>query len=661
MFREENGRLIREYDHERVWIEPWGEHSLRIRASYSEITDEQWALLPAEQTSSKITITKERSTIVNGNIRAEMTGKGQIFFYNQHGKLLLNETEDTYQLKYGGRELAAVPGSSDFSVKLRLEADPSEKLYGMGQYQHSFLNLKGCSLELTHRNSQISIPFVLSSAGYGFLWHNPAIGQAHFSLNVTEWTAPSSKQLDYWITAGDTPAEIEEAYAKATGTVPMMPDYGMGFWQCKLRYRTQEELLEVAREHKRRNLPIDVIVIDFFHWTNQGDWRFDPDYWPDPEAMVQELQEMGIELMVSVWPTVQTESENYQEMLEKGYLLRSDRGVRTQFQFLGQNAIFDATHPEARQFLWGLIKQNYYDKGIKVFWLDEAEPELTVYDHDIYRYHIGSSKQIGNLYPVKYSQTFYDGMAAEGQENIINLVRTAWAGSQRYGALVWSGDIHSSFKVLAIQVRAGLNMAVAGIPWWTTDIGGFHGGNPADASFRELMVRWFQYGAFSPVFRLHGDRQPFVPPTGTRGGGVCGSGSDNEVWSYGEEAYAIFKEFMQMRERLKPYIRGLMEAAHEKGTPPMRPLFYDFPQDPAAWDVEDQYMFGPDLLVAPVLSEGERARKVYLPSGASWTHVYSGETFAGGQAVTTDAPLEQIPLFVRDDAALPVLDGAGSK
>lgn len=333
-------------------------------------------------------------------------------------------------------------------------------------------------------------------------------------------------------------------------------------------------------------------------------------------------------------------------------------GVRTQFQFLGQNAIFDATNPAARQFLWGLIKQNYYDKGIKIFWLDEAEPELTVYDHDIYRYHIGSSKQIGNLYPMRYSQTFYDGMTAAGQENIINLVRTAWAGSQRYGALVWSGDIHSSFKVLAIQVRAGLNMAIAGIPWWTTDIGGFHGGNPADPSFRELMVRWFQYGAFSPVFRLHGDRQPFVPPTGTRGGGVCGSGSDNEVWSYGDEAYAIFKEFMQIRERLKPYIRGLMQAAHEQGTPPMRPLFYDFPQDPDAWNVEDQYMFGPDLLVAPVLAEGERTRSVYLPSGAQWTHVYSGDTYTGGQAIVVDAPLEQLPLFVRDGAPLPILGGA---
>ncbi|MGN7761346.1 glycoside hydrolase family 31 protein [Paenibacillus sp. 22594] len=654
MFREENGRLIREYDHERVWIEPWGEHALRVRASYSEITDDDWALLPAPAIKCEVTIDKGKATIVNGNIKAEITDKGQIFYYNQHGKLLINETEDTYQLKYGGRELRAIPGGSDFSVKLRLEAEPSEKLYGMGQYQHQFLNLKGCSLELTHRNSQISVPFVLSSAGYGFLWHNPAIGQAHFSLNVTEWTAPSAKQLDYWITAGDTPAEIEEAYAKATGTVPMMPDYGMGFWQCKLRYRTQEELLEVAREYKRRNLPIDVIVVDFFHWTNQGDWRFDPDYWPDPEGMVQELQEMGIELMVSVWPTVQTESENYQEMLEKGYLLRSDRGVRTQFQFLGQNAIFDATNPEARQFLWGLIKQNYYDKGIRVFWLDEAEPELTVYDHDIYRYHIGSSKQIGNIYPVKFSQTFYDGMSAEGQSGIINLVRSAWAGSQRYGALVWSGDIHSSFKVLGIQVRAGLNMAMAGIPWWTTDIGGFHGGNAGDPSFLELMVRWFQYGAFSPVFRLHGDRQPFVPPTGTKGGGVCGSGSDNEVWSYGEEAYAIFKELMQIRERLKPYISGLMKAAHEKGTPPMRPLFYDFPQDPEAWEVEDQYMFGPDLLVAPVLFEGVRQRKVYLPSGSHWTHAYTREKFAGGQVIMSDAPLNQIPLFLRDDAALPV-------
>lgn len=318
-----------------------------------------------------------------------------------------------------------------------------------------------CRLELTHSNSQASVPFLLSDRGYGMLWHNPAIGQASFNVNVTEWAAMSTTQLDYWIVAGDTPAQIEEAYADATGKVPMIPEYAMGFWQCKLRYRSQDELMNVAREHKRRGLPISVIVIDFFHWSNQGDWKFDERYWPDPEGMVQELRDMGIELMVSVWPTVQTESENYGEMVEKGYLVRSDRGVRTQFQFLGQNEIFDATHPEAREFLWQKIKQNYYDKGIRLFWLDEAEPEFAVYDPDIYRYDAGPALQVGNWYPSQYSRTFYEGMTAEGQEDVINLVRCAWAGSQRYGALAWSDDIASNFEVLGHQVRAGLNMAIA--------------------------------------------------------------------------------------------------------------------------------------------------------------------------------------------------------
>lgn len=658
MFRSDGNKLIREYDHEKVWIEAWGANSFRVRASYAAITDEEWALLPNVQTETEIEIEigSDSATITNGRIKAEITREGQMTFYNQKGEILLRESKHTYQLKYGGRELRGHHGGSDFHLTLRLESNPTEKLYGMGQYQQPFLNLKGCQLELTHRNSQASVPFVLSNLGYGFLWHNPAIGRVNFNLNVTEWSAPSTKQLDYWITAGDNPAEIEEAYASATGKVPMMPEYAMGFWQCKLRYRTQEELLEVAREYKRRNLPISVIVIDFFHWTNQGDWKFDPEYWPDPKGMVNELKEMGIELMVSVWPTVQTESDNYKEMLEKGYLLRSDRGVRTQFQFLGQNAIFDATNPDARQFLWNLIKKNYYDHGIKVFWLDEAEPELTIYDHDIYRYHIGSSQQVGNIYPSKFSQTFYEGMAAEGQDNIINLVRCAWAGSQRYGALVWSGDIESTFEVLGLQVRAGLNMAIAGIPWWTTDIGGFHGGNPEDLTFRECIIRWFQYGVFCPVFRLHGDRIPNSPGVGTTGGGLCGSGGDNEVWSYGEEAYEIMVSHMHMRERLRPYISKLMKEASEKGTPPMRPLLYDFPQDSYAWDVDDQYMFGPDLLVAPIIHEGIRSRTVYLPLGAVWTNAHTGEWFEGGSTINVEAPLERIPLFLRDGVKLPIVE-----
>lgn len=287
---------------------------------------------------------------------------------------------------------------------------------------------------------------MLSSLGYGFLWNNPVVGRVNFGKNITTWEAFSSKKLDYWITAGDTPAEIEEAYANATGKVPMMPEYAMGFWQCKLRYQTQEELLEVAREYKRRNLPISVIVVDFFHWPMQGEWKFDPTYWPDPDAMIKELKDMGIELMVSIWPTVDYRSENFNEMKSKGLLIRVDSGYPISMDFQGNTLHYDATNPEAREYVWEKAKKNYYDKGVKVFWLDEAEPEYTVYDFENYRYHL--DRYSGWKYLSCYvCKDIFDGMKAEGQENIINLLRCAWAGSQKYGALVWSGDIKSSFRV----------------------------------------------------------------------------------------------------------------------------------------------------------------------------------------------------------------------
>jgi alpha-D-xyloside xylohydrolase len=363
---------------------------------------------------------------------------------------------------------------------------------------------------------------------------------------------------------------------------------------------------------------------------------------------------MGVELMVSIWPTVDKTSTNYQEMLRKGYLVRTDRGIRTTMDFLGNTVFYDATNPEARQYVWSKAKENYYDKGIRIFWLDEAEPEYSVYDFDNYRYHLGPNLQVGNYYPVQYAQTFYDGMKAEGQDNVVNLVRCAWAGSQRYGALVWSGDIDSSFASMENQLKAGLNMGLAGIPWWTTDIGGFHGGDPNDPAFRECVIRWFQYGAFSPVFRLHGDREPAGAPLGTEGGGLCWSGAPNEVWSYGEEAYPIFVKYMELREQLRPYIRGLMEAAHKKGTPVMRPLFYDFPSDAAAWEIEDQYMFGPDYLVAPILQLGARTRRVYLPAGSDWVDTLTGEQYEGRQWIEVAAPIEHMPLFARSGAAYPL-------
>ncbi len=663
----ENG-LRYSYNQETVLMEAWGPDSVRIRAGKGvDFPKENWALSARpEAPGAEVTITETGAELRNGKLLLQLTNGGKISVFHSSGTLLLEEfcrnRRDVCDprcsaLEVEGREFRPIPGG-DYHLTARFESlDPREKIFGMGQYQQPYLNLKGTDLELAHRNSQASVPFFLSSLGYGFLWNNPAVGRAVFGKNCMSFEAFSTKTLDYWVTVGDSPREMEMRYASVTGTVPMMPEYGLGFWQCKLRYQTQEELLEVAREYKRRNLPIDVIVVDYFHWPKQGEWKFDPTYWPDPDAMIAELKEMGIELMVSVWPTVDKESENFREMLEKGYLIRCDRGVQIAFDFLGNNLIIDPTNPEARKYVWEKAKKHYYQKGVRIFWLDEAEPEYNVYDFDNYRYFRGPNVQIGNLYPVEYAKTFYEGMVSEGQEHVVNLLRCAWAGSQKYGALVWSGDIASSFEVMRSQVCAGLNMGLAGIPWWTTDIGGFHGGDPNDPAFRELFVRWFQWATFLPVMRLHGDREPKQPQLGTTGGCLCLSGADNEVWSYGEEVYKICQTYLALRENLRDYTRTLMAEAHEKGLPVIRTLFFEFPEDPAAWEIEDEYLYGDRYLVAPILEAGARERRVYLPKGAVWKHL-DGETYDGGQWVTVPAPLDTMPVFEkRNGSADPLLYG----
>jgi alpha-D-xyloside xylohydrolase len=245
----------------------------------------------------------------------------------------------------------------------------------------------------------------------------------------------------------------------------------------------------------------------------------------------------------------------------------------------------------------------------------------------------------------------FDGMKAAGEKEIVSLGRAGFAGSQRYGAAIWSGDIHSTWEDLRQQVRAGSNIGLSGIPWWTTDIGGFFGGEVDTPYFRELIVRWFQYGVFCPLFRLHGWRNSSLahPETSdpTRGG-------PNEVWSFGERAYGIIRELLFLRERLRPYIIAQMKLASSKGAPPMRPLFFDFPDDPKAESVDDQFMFGPDLLVAPVLYPGESKRKVYLPGGTTWMDAWTGKKYKGGQEITATAPLEKIPLYLRAGRKLPI-------
>jgi len=667
LFKKEGNKLIATSGGELIWIEPYGRDCLRFRSSArGKIEPLDWTLLPQEEVPAEIQITEEGASIKNGKITARIDSQGSVCYLREDGRVLLEELWIDGRVRNADLLKARIykaRSSELFRTSLYFKAHPEEHFYGMGQYANDCLDLKGCVLELAQRNTQISVPFLLSSRGYGFIWNNPSIGRAELVKNHTLFYAEAARQIDYLVIAGDTPEEILKKYAAITGKPPLIPEWALGFWQCKLRYRTQNEILEIAREYKRRGLPLSVIVIDFFHWTNQGDWKFDPRYWPDPEGMVRELNEMGIQVMVSIWPTVDIHSENYKEMVQKGLLLRTERGIPVLFTFRGITSIFDATNPEARKFIWEKVKENYYRYGIKMFWLDEAEPEMVMpgfeydnvfsYDYDNVRYYLGNGLEVSNIYPFFYALAFEQGLKEAGEQEIVNLARCAWLGSQRLGAVVWSGDIPSTFESLRKQVKAGLNMAICGIPWWTTDIGGFYGGDPQDPSFRELIVRWFQFGVFCPIFRLHGFRLPYperphdCPAEELTGG-------PNEVWSFGEEAYEIIKELLFLRERLKPYIAEGMKRAHEEGIPLMRPLFFDFPQDQEAYLVEDEYMFGPDLLVAPVLEEGARKRRVYLPQGARFRDAESGTTYQGGQWIEVDAPLSRIPLFVRDGAKLPI-------
>ncbi len=616
-----------------------------------EIRDDRWALLDPLPCEAEVRTEPERGVIRVGKLRAEVSMDSwhryaTIAFYNQRDELLLRETPPANALSLKSRKFEPHLGG-DFALTATFEGQDGERIQGMGQYQEEILNWKNCTLELAHRNSQASVPFCISSRGYGFLWHNPAIGEVTFGKNRTTWRAESTKQLDYFITAGDTPADISRNYARATGFPPEMPEYGLGFWQCKLRYWNQEQLLQVARDYRKRGLKIDVIVCDFFHWPRMGDYRFDPEFFPDPAAMVKELNEMGIQLMVSVWPQVSLQSENYEEMLQQGLLVRAEYGEQIGMRFVEDSMFYDATNPRARKYVWEKCKKNYWDAGVRLFWLDEAEPEYGTYEFKNYRYSLGSNQQVGNIFPQQYARGFFEGMKEAGMEKPVNLLRCAWAGSQRYGALVWSGDIMSHWEDFRRQVCAGLSMGCAGIPWWTTDIGGFHDGWPEKEEFRELMIRWFQWGCYCPVMRLHGDRRPVEKVCRADGTEVLPSGSGNEIWSYGPEAETILTGYILRRQELRPYIRHLMDTAHREGTPLMRSMAYEFPDQEALADLKDQYMFGEKYLVAPVLRPGLRQRPVMLPRGCSWKDVDTGEIYAGGELILIPAPLERIPVLER--------------
>lgn len=627
---------------ETVKLSACGNNGIRFQSSPScRIINSDFTLTPPAFTPSKAWIEDNRAILETGSMRAEIYDNGRMVYYNNGNRILYEQAELTFDAVI--RNYRNKCGNL-WSARVTFKPNECEHFYGLGHEPTGCFDLKGCTIDLRHVNAKTSIPFVYSSLGYGFLWNMPSTGRCELSNNRTRWVSDSTRQIDY-IVIGGKPKDVLNTLADLTGHAPDMPHWATGFWQCRLRYETQEEVLSIARKYKKLGIPLSVIVIDYFHWTEQGDYKFDPKYWPDPKAMSDELHSMGIKLMVSMWPTINENSENYRYMLDNNMLMRTVSGSNRVFDFYGPQAEIDPTNPQTRKFIWSKLKENYIDNGVDCLWFDEAEPEIHPEHFDNLILHAGNGDEIGLMYPYYYSKLVYDGMKEIGRDDIVTLSRSAYIGAQKFGTLVWSGDIPSTFDSLSRQVKSGLNMSMCAIPWWTTDIGGFYGGDIESDYFRELIIRWFQYGVFCPVTRLHGSRnghdrsRDIIEP----------SGGDNELWSFGERNFSILKELVNLRERLRPYIEKYMKTASETGAPIMRPMFFNYPDDDNCYLLGEQYMFGDDILFAPITQQGQTSKKVYIPNGI-WILTKTKEEYAGGKYYTIDARIHEYIAFVKKDS-----------
>ncbi|MBR2055029.1 MAG: hypothetical protein IJ968_09120 [Clostridia bacterium] len=651
MLQVKGNQIILRAPHGMWVVEPYGKNTVRCRVTRNtRISDEKWTLLDVPQALCTWQQEENKVTFVNGDLSVTVENcapyfPGRVSIFRKGRCILTTRQEGDAANMFLHTE------GDHYRTALSFEAHPDEHFYGLGQEQQDHFDRKGGTYDLMHFNTKSTIPYVYSSLGYGFLWNNPSPGHVELGKNRTLWCADSTYQADFLVFVGETPADVAKIYADLTGYAPHFPDWASGFWQCKLRYEDQEELLEVAREYKKRGIPVSAIVIDFFHWTEQGEWKFDPKYWPDPEKMCRELKEMGIQPVVSIWPTINPNSENWRTMDEGGMLVRTETGQYGTFQFYGQQTFIDATHPDTRAFVWQKAKQNYYDKGIPNFWLDEAEPEVHPQQFGHLHFYAGNGAQTAMLYPYYYCKMFYDGLKEAGEKDVILLTRAAYPGSQKFGAAVWNGDIPSDWRALRQSVVSGLSMGVCGIPWWNSDIGGFLFGDTESDDFRELIVRWFQFGLFCPVMRLHGLRKRPESQKPRHPGIIEPAGGPNEIWKFGDRAYGIIEKIIHLRERLRPYIAKQLDITSRTGLPLMQPMFYRFPEDETCYQLNDQYFFGSEILFAPIVEKGQTERKVYLPRGR-WQRTGSGEMYEGGQWVTLQAELDQFIAFVPEGSNL---------
>jgi len=671
---------------------------------------------------------------------------GKLSYADNSGNVFLNEKE-------GARKLTpdSIQGEPCFAAEQSFESPGDEYIFGLGQFQDGQYNLKNVARRLTQVNTQIAIPFIYSSKGYGLLWHQygltdfnpadnfialekqeqsasgnnqlaevtttsgtqkvsqnqslyqgkfnvtedgvysifldlgdmgnrqyvvidgkPCIDQSNMWLpptagtlvnlkagehqvqvlcksnntpklswklsdNSTTFRSPNAKMLDYIVFYGPSADSVIASYRDLSGNAPMFPKWAYGFWQCRERYSSGTHLVETVKEFRKRNLPVDVIVQDWQYWGKHG-WgvpKFDETYYPNPAGFIKELHDLNAHFNISVWENLDQNSE-----IGKGYVTKN--------LFIPNSPWVDVFNPLGRETHWNALNQNLFSLGVDSWWMDATEPENDgVKGKQTY---LGLGDFYRLTYPLFVSRAVYEGQRkTTSDKRVCILTRSAFLGQQRYGIINWSGDIGGTWDAYKRQIVAGLNYTITGLPYWTTDIGGFfRPGNSqyTDEKFQELLTRWYQWGTFNPIFRIHGYM------------------TETEPWKYGQKVEDNMRKMLNLRYRLLPYIYSEAWQVTKKGSTMMRPMVMDFNGDSAAVKSQYQYMFGKSLLIAPITEADVTQWNVYLPKAAGWYNFWTGKRFNGGQTIKTDAPLDKIPLFVKAGSIIPmgkIIQYAGEK
>ncbi|KAA1474566.1 glycoside hydrolase family 31 protein [Dentipellis sp. KUC8613] len=690
---------------ERVFVQPFGNHAFRVRASLMKdpVGTELSAFLdpPLEGPGGNAGLKVDQevpyqgnATIRNGNLIADLS-LGVLSFYrvepNGSRTLLTSEFTDDKALasRYYVQEFRA----SSYEAQFSFTSDLDEQFYGVGQQaccKDNSVNKKGQTVDLINFNSQVPIPVFTSNKGYLMFFNFPGQGRIEFGQIKTRFVAEETTVVDYYITTapvGDYDA-LQQQYTAVTGRQPTPPDFILGYQQSKLRYYNQSQVIDVAqRFHDEKiNLSMIVVGIEFsdIAWKFQGDWSFDPSLWPDPAGMAAQVKNLtGAEMMVSLWPSVENESENYLTLQRNGWLVTTRDGTGVTDSFAGvYTRLVDSTNPGARQFLWKRLNDSYFSKGIHNFWIDQSDGgtlgeayenngqddmHFIPYARAFAQYYIGTQTAAGKMYPWLHQQAIDEGLhnltntpASATACKYMSLTRSTFAGGQRFCSYLWSGDTISRFDVLLQQITSGVSVSASGISSWTLDIGGFTGLNVDSDSGRELFVRWLSMGTFLPYMRVHGDRDCNLPVNDSL---VIANPCPNEPWAYGEENFPIIKMYISLRYQLVPYVKKLFEQLQDTGRTIMRPLYFDFSiSDPFVANatrfneplVTHQFMLGPRILVSPVGIQNATSKEVYLPhlnsnqtqSNFTWTHWWTDKDYGrGGDIVNISAPLDQIPVF----------------